>query len=181
MKLNLGAGNLTMQGYINHDVAPLDNIDVVHDLNIYPWPWQTGSIHEIQAQRLLEHLDDFMRAMEEIYRILAPKGVCYASVPYWNSWCVSADPTHKRGFHEVTFQFFDPTSPYCKDRPYYSHARFLVAKEEFVLVPFGPYFGIPGVGEIVVSNKYGRRVIGLIGNYFINNLIHDLRVTLQKV
>jgi SAM-dependent methyltransferase len=181
MKLNLGAGNLLMEGYVNHDVTSLLGIDVVHDLNIYPWPWHDNSVEEIQAQNLLEHLNDFIKSLEEIHRILRPGGHCHISVPYWNSWCVAADPTHKRGFHEVTFKFFDPNSIYCKERSYYSHARFNVIKEEFILVPFGPYLAIPLVGEIAVSNKFLKRLIGLIGNYFINNLIHDLRITLEKV
>ena len=181
MNLNLGAGNIILDGYVNHDVAQLEGIDVVHDLNIFPWPWKDGSINEIQAQNLIEHLDDFMSVMEEIYRVLAPRGKCFISVPYWNSWCVPADPTHKRGFHEVTFKFFDPSSIYCLERPYYSHARFSIVDEAFILAPFGPYLALPWVGEIRVSSKIGKRIIGLLGNYFINNLIHDLRLTLQKV
>jgi len=31
-----------------------------------------------------------------------------------------------RTFHECSFDFFDPSKKYCKQRPYYSKARFTV-------------------------------------------------------
>lgn len=180
MKVNLGAGSDVLAGYVNHDLAALPGIHVVHNLNQYPWPWADGSIDEIKMYDVLEHLDDFMKAMEEIFRVLAPGGRCHVSVPYWNSWCAYADPTHKRGFHEITFRFFDPESVYCQERPYYTKARFRIIEEEFVLVPFSPYFALPGVGEILVRRAWSKKLVGLVGNYFISNLIHDLRLTLEK-
>ncbi|MBC7490301.1 MAG: methyltransferase domain-containing protein [Glaciimonas sp.] len=180
MKVNLGAGSDILAGYVNHDLVDLPGIDVVHNLNQYPWPWSDGSIDDIKMYDVLEHLDDFMKAMEEIYRVLAPGGQCRVSVPYWNSWCAYADPTHKRGFHEITFRFFDPESDYCKERAYYTHARFKIVEEKFVVVPFNPYFGFPGVGEILVSRRLSKRVVGLIGNYFISNLIQGLHLVLEK-
>jgi SAM-dependent methyltransferase len=180
VKVNLGAGTDILAGYINHDLVALQGIDVVHNLNQYPWPWADGSIDEIKMYDVLEHLDDFMRAMEELFRVLAPGGHCRISVPYWNSWCAYADPTHKRGFHEITFRFFDPESAYCKERPYYTKARFKVTEEKFILVPFSPYFGVPGIGEIAVSGTWSKRVVGFVGNYFISNLIQDMQLVLEK-
>jgi SAM-dependent methyltransferase len=180
IKLNIGAGTDVQSGWINHDVAPLPGIDVVHDLNLRPWPWADGSADEIKIYDVLEHLDQFIPAMEEISRILRPGGICRVSVPYWNSWCAAADPTHKRAFHETTFHFFDPASPYCRSRPYYSTARFSIVEEVFILVPFNPYLLIPGVGEISIKGRLGKKLIGLLGNYFISSLIQDLRVTLRK-
>ena len=181
MKVNLGAGSDILEGYINHDLADLPGIDIVHDLNHYPWPWADGSIEEIKVHDVLEHLDDFIKAMEEIYRILSPSGRCNVRVPYWNSWCSYADPTHKRGFHELTFRFLDPESAYCKERPYYTKARFKVVEESFILVPFSPYFGLPGISEIYISRSFSKKVVGLIGNYFISNLIQDLQIVLKKI
>ena len=179
MKLNLGAGNDIRADCINHDLASLPGIDVVHDLNIYPWPWESGSIEEVIAYDLLEHLDDFMAAMEELHRILEPGGLARVRVPYWNSWCRHADPTHKRGFHELTFQFFNPDSAYCKERHYYSSARFYITEEVFVLAPFSPYFSIPGLGEVRIGSRWIKRVTGLVGN-MLSNIILDLDLVLQK-
>lgn len=178
--MNLGAGSDILAGYVNHDIVRLPGIDVVHNLNEYPWPWADASIDEIKVHDVLEHLDSFMKAMEELFRVLAPGGRCHVSVPYWNSVSAGADPTHKRGFHELTFSFFDPDSAYCRLRPYYTKARFHVVEQQFILVPFGPYFSIPGIGQITVRRAASRRIVGFIGNYFISNLIHDLRLVLEK-
>jgi SAM-dependent methyltransferase len=179
MKINLGAGTDIRDGYINHDIAPLTSIDVVHDLNIFPYPWEGGSIDEIIARDVIEHLDDFMKVMEEIYRILKPGGLIKIKVPYWNSVSRHADPTHKRGFHELTFRFFDPASIYCQERHYYTHARFHINEECFILVPFSPYLAIPGLGVVRVKGKFAKRVVGLIGNMF-SNIILDLDLILEK-
>lgn len=179
MKLNLGAGSDIRAGYVNHDVAPLPGIDVVYDLNRYPWPWADGSVVEVVARDVLEHLDDFVAAMEEIHRILKPGGKAHIKVPYWNSWCCHADPTHRRGFHELTFRFFDPDSPYCKERHYYTTARFHIVHEAFVLAPFTPYFGIPKLGEIRIGNRWFKRVIGFVGNT-LSNIILDIELVMQK-
>jgi len=179
MKLNLGAGSDIRDGCVNHDIAELSGIDVVHDLNIYPWPWSDSTFDKIVANDLLEHLDDFMLAMEEMYRILKPGGEVEVKVPYWNSTTCHADPTHKRGFHELRFHFFDPRSPLCQERHYYTHARFYVENEAFILAPFFPYLPIPGLRLIRVHRKLSRRMVGLIGN-MISNIILDLEVKLVK-
>lgn len=181
IKLNLGAGTNILEGYINHDVVLLPGISLVHDLNVYPWPIESNSIDEIKIYDVLEHLQNLMPAMEEIYRILRVGGICDISVPYWNSWTYAADPTHKRGFHECTFKFFDPSSDYCKNRHYYTKARFCIVEEKFILAPFNPYFTIPLIGEFAIKNHLSKWLVGIIGNYFISNLIQDLVVKLRKI
>ncbi len=180
MKINLGAGEDIRDGFINHDITALSGIDVVHDLNVFPWPWEDSSVDEILARDVVEHLDDFMLTMEEIYRVLKPGGLLKIKVPYWNSVSCYADPTHKKGFHELTFRFFDPSSVYCKERHYYTHARFHINKECFVLVPFSPYIGIPWVGELRIYNRIAKRIIGFVGNILLSNIILDLDLVLEK-
>jgi predicted SAM-dependent methyltransferase len=91
-----------LPGYINHDLAQLPGIDCTHDLNNYPWPWDDESFDEVSAIDVLEDLDNFTCAMEELHRVLKIGGSVAIRVPYWNSWCAYADPTHKKGFHEIT-------------------------------------------------------------------------------
>jgi len=177
--LNLGAGNDIKDGYINHDIVDLSGIDVVHNLNSYPWPWDDNSVDEIIAFDLLEHLDDFILVMEELYRVMKPEGVLHIKVPYWNSAFTYMDPTHKRGFHEKTFHFFDPSNEMCQLRHYYSNARFYIKSEVFILIPFAPYLKLPFVREIHVKGKVLKRVVGFIGNLF-SNVILDLKMVLVK-
>jgi len=180
INLHLGAGTKILSNYINHDIAPLDGIDVVHDLNIYPWPWADNSIDSILAIDLIEHLDNFLSVMAEIHRILKPGGILTLKVPYWNSVYAHADPTHKRGFHEFTFHFFDPDSHWCKQRPYYTNTRFKIIEEHFVILPFAPYMKIPFLGFISIRNSFAKRMFGFFGNLF-SNIILDLHYKLVKI
>tara|TARA_B110000037_G_scaffold215395_1_gene272719 strand:+ start:5120 stop:5665 length:546 start_codon:yes stop_codon:yes gene_type:complete len=179
-KINLGAGTDIRDNFINHDISQIENIDLVHDLNFHPWPWKDDTIDEILALDVLEHLDDFIKNMEEVHRILNKNGKIFLKVPYWNSTSAYIDPTHKRGFHELTFDFFDPTRDFCKLRPYYTKARFKIISTTFVLNLFQPYFTVPFLKQIKVKNKYLKKIVGLIGNIF-NNIILDLEVELRKI
>ncbi len=180
MKLNLGAGNDIRSDFVNHDVADLLGIDIVHDLNSYPWPWQDDSFDTVLAMDILEHLDDFVKAMEEIHRILKFSGLATIRVPYWNHSCAYIDPTHKRGYHERTFDFFDINSNYYKIRSYYSSARFTIINSVFILDIGYPHFSIPRLGLIYVKRSISRKIIGFIGTY-IPNIIADIEIVMRKV
>ncbi|WP_216126674.1 methyltransferase domain-containing protein [Polynucleobacter sp. es-GGE-1] len=179
-KINLGAGYDLIEGYINHDIAPLDGIEVIHDLNQMPWPWQSNSVSDLVAKDVIEHLDDFMAVMEEAYRILCKGGIMYLKVPYWNSWSAYADPTHKRGFHELAFRFFEPTSGWCGERGYYSKARFMISDEAFILMPFSPYFSVPGIRKIYIRNKFLKKIVSTLAGIF-SGVIIDLEITMVKI
>ena len=179
-KINLGAGSDVRAGNINHDITPLKNIDVVHELNHAFWPFKSNSVKEILTLDILKHLNDFTKSMEEIDRIIESNGKCTIKVPYWNSTSAYIDPTHKRGFHELTFSFFDPSESYCKLRLYYTKARFYISSEIFFLSLFQPYFSIPFYSNIRIKNEILKKIIGFIGNTF-NNIILDLKIELTKV
>jgi SAM-dependent methyltransferase len=179
LNLNIGAGTDIRDGWINHDIVNLDGIDVVHNLNEYPWPWEDNSIDNIEILDVLEHLDNFVLAMEEIHRILMPNGIVLIRVPYWNHSCAYIDPTHKRGFHEQTFDFFDVNSKIYLQRGYYTKAKFSSISSTLILTPGYPYMKIPFVNSVRVRRKIIRRFVGWAGNH-VGNIISDVQVEMQK-
>jgi SAM-dependent methyltransferase len=128
-KLNVGCGTDIKPDYINLDVADLPGVDIAHDLTRFPWPFGDNSFEKIQLINVLEHLPDTISTLEELHRIARPDAKIIVRVPYWNSPDMLADPTHKRAFSERTLDFFDPACPECRDRPYYSRARFKIARK----------------------------------------------------
>lgn len=181
MKLNLGAGKDIYDGWVNHDISKLPGVNEVHDLNLRPWPWVNGEFTEVLARDIFEHLDDFIPAMEELWRIMQPGAIARIRVPYMGSWSFHADPTHKRAFHETTFMYFDPSSNYCLDRPYYTHARFRIVSYSYVCAPFIPFFAIPGIGEFRVNRRWSKAIVGFIALFFVSNLIQGLDINIERI
>jgi len=102
-KLNLGCGVFPKTGYINVDISPRSKADVVHDLTIFPYPFEDESFGIIEADHVLEHLQDVFAAMRELHRILKRGGRLVVRVPHFSRGFTHAD--HKRGF-DVTFPYY---------------------------------------------------------------------------
>jgi len=176
IKLNLGCGTDIRKGYINCDKFRLAGVDKIIDLD-KKIDFADSSIDEILAIDVLEHVTDIIFTMEELHRVLKPSGKLFIQVPYWNSWCAVADPTHKRGFHERFFNFFDPQKEECRDKPYYTKARFKIISLNPVLYPFSPFLHFK---KKEIKNKSFQKLFFLLANY-INNIVIDLNLVLQKI
>lgn len=105
VRLNLGCSDDRRAGYIGVDIAP--PADCIVDLS-QKWPWRDGSIDEIYAKDVLEHVDNAefrgnrgkIWVMNESHRCLRPGGILEFLVPVvlMNDGRVNpgafADPTH---------------------------------------------------------------------------------------
>ena len=84
------------------DIDPGVKPDVVHDLNVLPYPFETNTFDEIHAYEVLEHCgrqgdyDYFFGQFNELWRILKPGGLLFASCPMWDSPWAWSDPGHTR-------------------------------------------------------------------------------------
>jgi SAM-dependent methyltransferase len=107
LRLNLGSGDTPREGFVNVDVRPgVPGVDVVHDLDVYPWPFDSECADEVVMVHCLEHLADRNRAMKEVYRVLRPGGVARITVPHFTWQYAYADPTHKHFFAYRTFFYY---------------------------------------------------------------------------
>lgn len=110
VKLDLGCGSNKKAGYTGVDFVKTDDSDVVHDLKVYPWPWEDSSVDEIHCSHFLEHLSGRERIdfMNECYRILKPGKQLVIITPYWTSCRAVQDPTHVwPPICENTFLYFN--------------------------------------------------------------------------
>jgi ubiquinone/menaquinone biosynthesis C-methylase UbiE len=106
MKINLGSGNKRIQGYTNFDILPLENVDMVCDLN-KDIPLDDNSVDEVYSSHCLEHIKDLIFVMEEIYRVCKNGAVVEIICPYFKSSGAFKDPTHVNFITENTFYYFD--------------------------------------------------------------------------
>jgi hypothetical protein len=100
MKLNLGCGNKILDGYVNVDKFDLYNVDIKHDLEKFPYPFNDNSVEEIKLSHVLEHIgqdpDIFIKILKEIYRICKNQALINIAVPHPRHDDFIADPTHVR-------------------------------------------------------------------------------------
>lgn len=109
--LNLGCGSRPISGAVNHDRSYHSPwVDIVHDLNILPWPWDDDQWEVIQAFDVMEHLDLEVNVwLDECWRILVHGGRLELRLPAFDNHLSYRDPTHRRVFHPETFFYWDPS------------------------------------------------------------------------
>ena len=110
-KLCLRDGKWTSLTTIDHD--PNCGADILHDLDDTPWPIADDQFDEAHAYEVLEHLGTqgdykaFFRHFAEIYRLLKPGGLLFATVPSHQSEWAWGDPSHTRIITAGSVTFLD--------------------------------------------------------------------------
>lgn len=100
-RLGVG-GSFTWTDLRTVDFNADHNPHVVHDLNVFPYPFEDNSADEIHAYEVVEHLGQqgdflsFFRFWSEIWRILKPGGFFLGTSPLWSSPWAWGDPGHTR-------------------------------------------------------------------------------------
>jgi len=145
VKLDIGCGANKQEGFVGMDVRDLPNVDIVQNIEQFPWALPDESVSLATASHVLEHINPgstdprlvalinllekkkilskkeikdaignvevfgvFMSFMNEVWRILKPKGRFAFVVPYAGSPGFFQDPTHINPITEATLSYFDP-------------------------------------------------------------------------
>jgi len=106
MRLNLGCGRDIRRGWVNLDRQPFPGVDVAHDLDVLPWPFEATAFERIDALDVFEHVADLVAVMDECWRVLAPGGALVIRGPLANGAHHWIDPTHRRAFVPGSFDYF---------------------------------------------------------------------------
>lgn len=106
-KLNLGSGTKRIPGFMNLDLDPGCEPDIVIDLEREPLPFSDNSVDEIICWHVLEHIGDgFIPLMKEIYRVCTSGAWIDISVPHPRHDHFLGDPTHRRPILPDTIRMF---------------------------------------------------------------------------
>ena len=106
-KLNLGCGAFPKAGFVNLDYRADVGAEVVHDLNKLPLPFDDNSFSYIEADHVLEHVDNPFALIREMYRVVEHGGIIVIRVPHFSRGF--SHPEHKRGFDVSLPLYFNPT------------------------------------------------------------------------
>jgi SAM-dependent methyltransferase len=119
--LDLGCGARKVPGAYGMDEIFLPGVDLVHDLEVRPYPLPDNCADEIHLKHVLEHFENPLPIIEEVWRIARPNGRVLIRTPHYSSTYAWKDPTHRRAFSAESFHYFGENN-----YSYYTQARFRV-------------------------------------------------------
>lgn len=142
IRLNLGSGKKTDSEYINLDIQ--EPADVIHNLNVFPYPFKESSVSEIKAWHILEHLNEPKRVMYELWRICKSGGKINIRVPWYKKKTVLWNPEHKHDFMPNWFKMLE-TKEKCRAYSSNPQETFKVIKITKIRKPYRLISWLPKV------------------------------------
>lgn len=124
IKLDIACGQNKQEGFVGIDIANTNDADLVHDLNVYPWPLLDDSVEEAFCSHYIEHIpltvttdnrgyrhpegerDALMTFMNELYRVMCDDAQVRFVYPHSRSDRAFQDPTHRRFIPEATWHYW---------------------------------------------------------------------------
>ena len=132
MRLILGCGIKPEEGAVNLDIRELPGVQVVHDLNVFPYPFKDGEFDFVKAEDVIEHIPDAIQMVKECWRILKPGGVLWIRTNYAIYHESFIDPSHCHFFMPESFDYFDPDTYLGKYYGFYSDVHFKITDKREV-------------------------------------------------
>ncbi|MDD5440223.1 MAG: methyltransferase domain-containing protein [Candidatus Omnitrophica bacterium] len=104
MVLDLGCKKQKVPGAIGVDIDPASDADVIHDLEIFPYPFQDNYADAIYAKHIIEHVKNPAGLIREAHRILKPGGTVYIETPHFSNYVAYAEPQHRLFYSYFMFR-----------------------------------------------------------------------------
>jgi SAM-dependent methyltransferase len=101
--LDLGCGRNKQPGAVGVDRHPASHADVLCDLNRFPYPFLDDSFDEIHLHHVIEHLDDVVAVVAEIWRVARPGARILIGTPHFSSIHSYTDPGHRQRLARGSF------------------------------------------------------------------------------
>ena len=131
MKINIGAGDTKLDGYVTLDYDLNSNPDYQLDIEKDRFPFEDNTVEGVVAHHILEHLGEgYFHCLQEIYRVCKHGAIVDIRVPHPRHDSFLADPTHRRPVTIVGMQLFSKKfNKHCREQGYASSR-------------LGEYFGV---------------------------------------
>lgn len=122
MKLNIGAGDVKLAGFVNLDYDSISNPDYVVDIEKDRFPFDDNTVETVVAHHILEHLGEgYFHCLQEIYRVCKHGALIDVRVPHHRHDSFASDPTHRRPITIIGLQLFSKKfNKHCRESGYAS-------------------------------------------------------------
>ena len=112
--LDVGCGYKKVIGSVGIDKFQFEGVDIVHDLELAPWPIEDDSFDRIIFCHAISHLQDIHKTLKECHRLLKPGGLLEIVAPHYSSDNFNTDPTHKMHLGIRSMNYFCSNSSNLK-------------------------------------------------------------------
>jgi len=111
--LDIGLTDEKQPNFVRMAARKSPGVDIVHDLEWFPWPLPDDSCLIVLAAHVIEHIKPWLAVawMNEVWRVMKKDGQLAIATPYAGSPGWYQDPTHCGHFTELSFHYFDPRFP----------------------------------------------------------------------
>ena len=143
--LDIGCGGNKQPNFTGLDRRELPGVDIVHDLEVFPYPLEDESCLTIVGSHIVEHIKPWLMLnfMDELWRLLIQDGQLALSMPYGVSAGFVQDPTHCNPCSEATWTYFDPNYPLYQ----------IYKPKPWKIMPGFPVWQSQGNLEVVMSKR----------------------------
>lgn len=93
--VDLGCGDNKRPGSFGVDRYPYDDVDLVTDLDLTPWPLAANRFDRVIMSHIIEHVADIPKLMNEVHRIGRHGAIVEVTTPHFSSIDSYQDPTHR--------------------------------------------------------------------------------------
>jgi len=116
--LNLGAGPDIREGWDNHDYKKVKGINLVFNLEEFPYPIKDNTYDFILCNHVIEHIDNLFKLFDELHRITKPNAFIKIEVPHFSTSFAFTQIDHKHYFGLDSLRILEKEDFQNKSKPF---------------------------------------------------------------
>jgi hypothetical protein len=155
VRLNLGCGRDIRDGWVNIDAVPVPGVDHVVNFDDKPvLPFGDDAVTYSEGSHVIEHLQNPLPFMTELWRVTKPRGKAMFRCPYGSTDDADEDPTHVRRMFHGSWGYFG--------QPHYWRADYGYRGDwqpELVTLTLFPEFTDCTDGELNSMIRFQRNIV----------------------
>lgn len=130
LMLDVGCGMTKHKGCIGVDTRKLKGVDIIADACMLPF--KDNCFDKIFLSHIVEHIQDLVLFMKEIWRISKSVATILVWTPHFTAHRSYADPTHQHHMSSQSFDYFDKTTTLGKYFWLTKECEFRVKKRQII-------------------------------------------------